>query len=151
MVALKEAECRQCGAVFRTAQGLAGHRRFRHGDAEWSASVDRAQAQRMQLLDTFQTLPELPKATALLIARLQARYGGRRGQRSATDCVVCGAVCKTPQGLSGHMRYRHGAGAQRTDRHTAADLIRYLTTNRLPEPVAEAIWEKVLRLEGFRW
>ena len=30
-------------------------------------------------------------------------------------------------------------------------LIRYAQTHSLPEPVAEAVWEKVLRMEGFRW
>ena len=146
-----QAECPQCGAVFRTAQGLAGHKRFRHGDPDWSAAVDRAQAQRLQLLESFQSLTELPRSTALLIAKLQARYGERRKTPSATDCVLCGAVCKTPQGLSGHMRYRHGAGAQRTDKHAATELIRFLTSNRVPELVSEALCEKVLRLEGFRW
>jgi hypothetical protein len=49
------------------------------------------------------------------------------------------------------MRYRHGAGAQRTDKRAATELIRFLTSSRVPELVSEALWEKILRLEGFRW
>lgn len=143
--------CRQCGASFKSAQGLAGHRRFRHGDAEWSAAVDRAQAQRLEALQSFAEVPGLPTSIALLVAKLQRRYSARKNEPGPTDCVICGAITRTPQGLSGHMRYRHGAGGQKTDRRAAAELIRYINTARVPPMVAEALWEKVLRLEGFRW
>ncbi len=125
--------------------------RFRHGDAEWSAAVDRAQAQRVEALESFAAMSNLPRATALLIAKLLRRYSEHHRGPGPTDCVVCGAVCKTPQGLSGHMRYRHGAGGQKADRRGAAELIRFLQTTRLPPIVSEAVWEKVLRMEGFRW
>ena len=148
---MRTAVCQQCGASFRTNQGLAGHGRFRHADAEWSATVDRAREQRAESLASFASMGSLPRATALLIAKLQRRYGPRRRDPSPTDCVICGAVCKTSQGLSGHMRYRHGAGGQRPDRRSAAELVRYVQTHNLPEAVAEAVWEKVLRMEGFRW
>ncbi len=147
----RTALCEQCGAGFRSRQGLAGHIRFRHSDASWSASVDRAREQKAESLASFSAMPALPRATALLIAKLQRRYGGRRQDPSPTDCVICGAVCKTSQGLSGHMRYRHGAGGQKPDRRSAAELVRYAQTHSLPEPVSEAVWEKVLRMEGFRW
>lgn len=147
----RAAVCDQCGAGFRSKQGLAGHTRFRHSDASWSASVDRAREQKAESLASFSATPSLPRATALLIAKLQRKYGGRRQDPSPTDCVICGAVCKTSQGLSGHMRYRHGAGGAKPDRRSAAELVRYAQTHSLPEPVAEAVWEKVLRMEGFRW
>ena len=145
------ATCPQCGAEFKTPQGLSGHIRFRHGDAEWSERVDRAQAQRLDTLDSLATMPNLPPPVALLIARLRRKYSREGTARPATDCVICGAVCKTSQGLAGHMRYRHGAGGQRNSRQSAAELIRFLNTNTVSAVVAEAIWEKILRLEGFRW
>ncbi|MDA1297854.1 MAG: C2H2-type zinc finger protein [Chloroflexi bacterium] len=147
----RAAVCDQCGAGFRSNQGLAGHTRFRHADASWSASVDRAREQKAESLASFSAMPALPGATALLIAKLQRRYGTRRHDPSPTDCVICNAVCKTSQGLSGHMRYRHGAGGAKPNRRSAAELVRYVQTHSLPEPVAEAVWEKVLRMEGFRW
>lgn len=147
----RDAICDQCGAGFRSKQGLAGHVRFRHADVSWSASVDRGREQKAESLASFSAMPALPRSTALLIAKLQRRYGSRRQDPSPTDCVICGAVCKTSQGLSGHMRYRHGAGGTRPDRRSAAELVRYAQTHALPEPVAEAVWEKVLRMEGFRW
>lgn len=113
--------------------------------------MDRARELKAESLASFSAMPSLPRSTALLIAKLQRRYGGRRQDPAPTDCVICGAVCKTSQGLSGHMRYRHGAGGTRPDRRSAAELVRYAQTNALPEPVAEAVWEKVLRMEGFRW
>lgn len=143
--------CDVCGAGFKSKQGLAGHLRFRHSDASWSASVDRAREQKAESLASFSSMPALPRATALLIAKLQRRYGGRRQDPSPTDCVICGAVCKTSQGLSGHMRYRHGAGGIKPDRRSSAELIRYAQRNTLPELVTEAVWEKILRMEGFRW
>lgn len=147
----RNSHCEQCGAGFRTSQGLAGHMRFRHGDASWSASVDRAREQRAESLASFSAMPAIPRSTALLIAKLQRRYGTQHREPSPTDCVICGAVCKTSQGLSGHMRYRHGAGGQGPDRRNAAELVRYVQMHTLPEPVAEAVWEKILRMEGFRW
>ena len=147
----RSAICEQCGASFRTRQGLAGHMRFRHSDASWSASIDRAREQKAESLASFSSMPSLPRSTALLIAKLQRKYGGRRQEPSPTDCVICGAVCKTSQGLSGHMRYRHGAGVQKSDRRSSAELVRYLQKYTLPEPIKEAVWEKVLRMEGFRW
>jgi hypothetical protein len=125
--------------------------RFRHGDAEWSERVDRAQAQKMETLDSFATMPGLPTSIALLVTKLRRRNSADGGARPATDCVICGAVCKSSQGLAGHMRYRHGAGGQRNDRRSAAELIRFLNSNSVPLMVAEALWEKILRLEGFRW
>lgn len=145
------ATCPQCGAEFKTTQGLSGHKRFRHGDSEWAERVDRAQAQRLETLDSFATMPGLPPSIALLVTKLRRRYSQEGQARPATDCVICGAVCKTSQGLAGHMRYRHGAGGERNNRRSAAELIRFLNSNTVPTVVSEAIWEKILRLEGFRW
>ncbi len=125
--------------------------RFRHEDLEWSAAVDRAQRQRLETLDSFAAMPSLPPAVELLVAKLRQKYGEHRIGPGSTTCVVCGAVCKTPQGLSGHMRYRHGANPSRAEPGRSAELLRLLAQRSFPEPVAEAVWEKVLRLEGFRW
>jgi hypothetical protein len=146
--------CPVCGAQFKTPQGLSGHRRFRHGDARRDAQANRAQTARLELLGEYEENPNIPPNTAVLIARLKRRYGDRRGIRSDTNCVVCGAVCKTAQGLAGHMRHRHGAGtstAPGNDLRLAGELVRYIDAIELPEPVEEAVWEKVLRLSGFRW
>ena len=130
---------------------MAGHKRFRHSDPEWAASVDRGRRQRVEALSSFAAMPGLPRPTALLIAKLQRKYTVTRREAPPTDCVICGAICKTSQGLSGHMRYRHGAGGQPSDRRSIAELVRYSQTHNLPAAVAEAVWEKVLRMEGFRW
>ncbi len=141
----------QCDAVFKSSQGLAGHLRFRHGNAEWSDAVDRAKAQRIDTLTSFSGMRGLPQPTQLLIAKLHRKYTDGNKSKPPTDCVLCGAICKTPQGLSGHMRYRHGYGAQKADPRSTTELIRYVQTNEIPDVVQEAIWEKILRLEGFRW
>lgn len=146
-----EVKCPQCEAVFKSSQGLAGHRRFRHGNTEWSEAVDRSRAQKLEALNSFSSLPGLPQPTQLLIAKLHRKLASANKVSPPTDCVLCGAVCKTAQGLSGHMRYRHGYGVQRSDPRAAIELVRYAQTNDLPELVREAIWEKILRLEGFRW
>jgi|GEM_PF-3509228 ribosomal protein S27E len=145
--------CPVCGAQFKTPQGLAGHKRFRYGDARADADATRAQSARLELLEEFEENPNVPPNTTVLMARLNRRYGDRRGIRSDTDCVVCGAVCKTSQGLAGHMRHRHGAGttAPGNDARLAAELVRYIAVTELPEPIEEALWEKILRLSGFRW
>ena len=143
--------CSQCGADFRTAQGLAGHRRFRHVDREWAESTDRTQAQRLKALEAIAATPNLPPGVEFLIARMLRKYGSARSSPGPSDCLVCGVVCRTPQGLAGHMRHRHGAGWGRADRGTSAALVRWLNTGRPAEPIAEAVWEKVLRMEGFRW
>ncbi len=145
------AVCPQCEAVFKSRQGLAGHLRFRHGNAEWSDAVDRAKAQRINTLSSFAGMPGLPQSTQLLIAKLHRKYTAGKKVNPPTDCVLCGAVCKTPQGLSGHMRYRHGFGAQKSDPRATAELVRYVQSNEMPEIAQEAIWEKILRIEGFRW
>ena len=146
--------CPVCRAEFKTAQGLAGHQRFRHADAEKDAEANRAQRQRLEMLGGYEADSLIPPATAVLIARLKRRYGDRRGLKGDTNCVVCGAVCRTPQGLAGHMRHRHSAGSSSIagkDLGKAADLLRYLHATELPEPIAEAVWEKIFRLSGFRW
>lgn len=146
--------CPVCSAEFKTAQGLAGHRRFRHGDAEKDAQANRSQRQRMEILEGYETDSLIPPATAVLIARLKRRYGDRRGRKGDTNCLICGAVTRTPQGLAGHMRHRHSAGSSSTagkDLGKAADLLRYLHATELPEPIAEAVWEKIFRFSGFRW
>jgi len=144
-------QCPLCKQHFRTPQGLAGHTRFRHGDAEWSAVVDRAQKQRLETLDSFAAMPTLPASIALLVAKLRQKYGEGRTRPGDTTCVVCGAQFKTSQGLSAHMRFRHGAGAPQSAAGSSAELLRALSRYSFSEPVAEAVWEKVLRLEGFRW
>lgn len=144
-------QCTLCDQRFKTPQGLAGHMRLRHGDAEWSAAVDRAQCQRLELLDSFASMPVLPASVALLVAKLRQKYGSRRTGSPQTECVICGIRCKTSQGLSAHMRFRHGAGSPRSAARRSAELLRVLSRYSLPEPVVEAVWEKVLRLEGFRW
>ncbi|NQU96555.1 MAG: hypothetical protein HQ548_02765 [Chloroflexi bacterium] len=144
-------QCRLCGQHFKTPQGLAGHMRFRHGDAEWSAAVDRAQEQRLELLESFADMPTLPSSVALLVAKLRQKYGDRRTVPGETRCVICDIVCKTPQGLAAHMRFRHGSGTSRSGSGRSGELLRILSRYSLPEPVTEAVWEKVLRLEGFRW
>ena len=144
-------QCKQCNQHFKTSQGLAGHMRFRHGDAEWSAAVDRAQKQRLELLESFAAMPTLPASVALLVAKLRQKYGDHRTGPEETSCVICGVVSKTPQGLSAHMRFRHGAGISKSGAGMSGELLRILSRYSLPEPVAEAVWEKVLRLEGFRW
>jgi hypothetical protein len=93
----------------------------------------------------------LPQPTQLLIAKLHRKYTAGKKTDPPTDCVLCGAICKTPQGLSGHMRYRHGFGGQKADPRATTDLVRYVQSNEMPDIVREAIWEKILRLEGFRW
>ncbi|MCZ6538977.1 MAG: hypothetical protein O6922_04025 [Chloroflexi bacterium] len=145
------AVCPQCESVFKTTQGLAGHLRFRHGNAEWSDAVDRAKAQRVDTLSSFSGLPGLPQSTQLLIARLHRKYTTGKKTNPPTDCVLCGAVCKSPQGLSGHMRYRHGFGSQKHDPRATTELVKYVQAHEMPEVAREAIWEKILRLEGFRW
>ena len=147
----KQAVCPQCDAVFKSAQGLSGHIRFRHGNSEWSDAVDRARAQRIDTLTSFAGMPDLPQPTQLLIAKIHRKYTAGKKSEPPTDCVLCGAVCKTPQGLSGHMRYRHGFGAQKTDPRAATELVRFVQTTDMPELAKEAIWEKILRIEGFRW
>ncbi|MDA1279383.1 MAG: hypothetical protein O3B95_05000 [Chloroflexi bacterium] len=137
--------------MFKSAQGLAGHLRFRHGDAEWSDAVDRANAQRIDTLTSFSSMPGLPQSTQLLVAKLHRKYTRGKKVEPPTDCVLCGALCKTPQGLSGHMRYRHGYGRIKSDPRATTELVRYVQTHDVPEVVREAIWEKILRLEGFRW
>jgi len=137
--------------VFKSRQGLAGHRRFRHGNAEWSDAVDRSRAQRFYTLTSFAGMPDLPQSTQLLIARLHRRYTSGKKTAPPTDCVLCGAVCKTAQGLSGHMRYRHGFGPQKNDPRATTELVRFVQANEMPDVAREAIWEKILRLEGFRW
>jgi len=144
-------QCELCKQVFKTPQGLAGHMRFRHGDAEWSAAVDRAQKQRLELLESFAAMPALPSSTALLVAKLRQKYGDHRTGPAETSCVICGIVCKTPQGLSAHMRFRHRAGTSRSEAGKSGELLRMLSRHSFPDPVVEAVWEKVLRLEGFRW
>lgn len=96
-------------------------------------------------------MPGLPQPTQLLIAKLHRKYTAGKKSEPPTDCVLCGAICKTPQGLSGHMRYRHGFGAQKADPRATTELVRFVQSNEMPEVAREAIWEKVLRLEGFRW
>ena len=49
------------------------------------------------------------------------------------------------------MRYRHGFGPQKNDPRATTDLVRYVQAHEMPDVVREAIWEKILRLEGFRW
>ena len=149
--------CPQCSDQFKSAQGLAGHKRFRHADSERDAEITRSQGQKLESLQAFADDPDLTPGTAVLIARLNRKYGARKGKRSDTNCLVCSAVCRTPQGLSGHMRHQHGARAGTTtataaeDLRKTGDLLRYIRATSLPEPVLEAIWEKVLRLSGFRW
>lgn len=137
--------------MFKSTQGLAGHIRFRHGNAEWSDAVDRAKAQRIDTLTSFASMQELPQPTQLLIAKLHRKYTAGNKSNPPTDCVLCGAITKTPQGLSGHMRYRHGFGAQKVDPRATTELVRYVQSNEMPELAKEAIWEKILRIEGFRW
>jgi hypothetical protein len=48
------------------------------------------------------------------------------------------------------MRYRYGFGANKSDPRATAELVRYVQSNEMPEMAREAIWEKILRLEGFR-
>ncbi len=146
-----QAVCPQCESLFKSRQGLAGHMRFRHGNAEWSDAVDRAKAQRVDTLMSFSGMSGLPQSTQLLIARLHRKHTTGKKTDPPTDCVLCGAVCKTPQGLSGHMRYRHGFGPQKTDPKATTELVRYVQAHEMPEVAREAIWEKILRLEGFRW
>lgn len=105
----------------------------------------------MDTLASFSGMAGLPQPTRLLIARLHRKYTTGTKSSPPTDCVLCGAVCKTPQGLSGHMRYRHGSGPQKNDPRATAELVRYVQTHDMPDVAREAIWEKVLRLEGFRW
>jgi len=146
-----QAICPQCESLFKSRQGLAGHMRFRHGNAEWSDAVDRAKAQRVDTLMSFSGMSGLPQSTQLLIARLHRKHTTGKKTDPPTDCVLCGAVCKTPQGLSGHMRYRHGFGSQKSDPRATTELVRYVQAHEMPEVAREAIWEKILRLEGFRW
>ena len=146
--------CPVCSAEFKSSQGLAGHQRFRHADAEKDAAANRSQRQRLDMLAGYEADSLIPPATAVLIARLKRRYGDKRGRKGDTNCLVCGAVCRTSQGLAGHMRHRHSAGSSSTagkDLGRAADLLRYLRATELPEPIAEAVWEKIFRLSGFRW
>ncbi len=145
--------CNRCSAEFKTAQGLAGHLRFRHGDPGREAEADRAHRQRLETLSDYEEDPAVPPATAVLIARLKRRYGDMKGRSGPTNCVVCGAQCRTSQGLAGHMRHRHGAGrtAGSSDRDRAGELLQFLHSSQLLDPVSEAVWEKVLRLSGFRW
>lgn len=96
-------------------------------------------------------MPGLPQPTQLLIAKLHRKNTAGKKSDPPTDCVLCGALCKTPQGLSGHMRYRHGFGANKSDPRATTELVRYVQSNEMPEIAREAIWEKILRLEGFRW
>jgi|TARA_Y100000294_G_C8352828_1_gene255457 hypothetical protein len=93
----------------------------------------------------------LPQSTQLLIAKLHRKYTAGKKSSPPADCILCGAVCKSPQGLSGHMRYRHGFGAQKNDPRATTDLVKYVQTHEMPDVAREAIWEKILRLEGFRW
>jgi hypothetical protein len=125
--------------------------RFRHGDPEKSAELDRAHRQRLETLDSFAAMPDLPASIALLVSKLRQKYGNRRAAPGDTRCLVCGAECKTSQGLSAHMRFRHGAGASSSGFGSPAELLRALARHTYPEAIEEAIWEKVLRLEGFRW
>ncbi len=146
--------CPVCSAEFKTAQGRAGHHRFRHADAEKDAETNRSQRQRLNTLEGYEADSLITPAAAVLIARLKRRYGDRRGMMGDTNCVICGAVCRTSQGLAGHMRHRHIAGSSSTagrDLGRAADLLRYLHATELPEPITEAVWEKIFRLSGFRW
>lgn len=145
--------CELCGKPFKTPQGLSGHLRFRHADPEldvqWTESRDGSWSYLQSLISSRKAPPVVKAKISYLLAKSAEDVGSSRNSL----CPECGYQCRTPQGLSGHLRFRHflaPPGNPRLARLYEVELlVKFLDGHSLPEEVQEALWERISRLLGF--
>ena len=145
--------CELCQRVFKTPQGLSGHLHFRHGERELDALWTRSREKKWFYLQGLVSRRDVPSLVAAEVSYLLAKELAHVGSADKSICPRCGHRCKTPQGLSGHVRFRHLPSSQArivsSRFQEVGRLVDFLDGYSLPEEVQVALWERICRLLGF--